>query len=147
MAPTGQLQLFELLAVAHSLVRRDELPASLLSSLRFSLTHSSPSYARLVLHRSLLFLHETIKSLSSNRMMKGRVLMIKIGEEFFSTLRELHERMLNGTVEEMRREGLAGGEEIEEMELALLAFKSLSKLLVYGTKDASEDEAVKVSEI
>lgn len=80
-------------------------------------------------------------------MMKGRVLMIKIGEEFFSTLRELHERMLNGTVEEMRREGLAGGEEIEEMELALLAFKSLSKLLVYGTKDASEDEAVKVSEI
>lgn len=74
-------------------------------------------------------------------------MMIKIGEEFFSTLRELHERMLNGTVEEMRREGLAGGEEIEEMELALLAFKSLSKLLVYGTKDASEDEAVKVSEI
>lgn len=79
--------------------------------------------------------------------MKGRYLMYKVGEAFFPTLKELHERMMNAAVEKMGREGLAGGEEIEEMELALLAFKSLSKLLVYGFKDASESEVVKVSRV
>lgn len=126
---------------------RNDLPDSLLASLRSGLAHTSPPHGRLILHRSLLFLQAIIKSLSSNRMMKGRTLMANLCSTLFPTLRELHERVLSMAVEKMGRDGLYVREETEDMELALLSFKCLSKLVIYGFPDASANEEGKVGEI
>ncbi|KAI5481425.1 hypothetical protein MNV49_004181 [Pseudohyphozyma bogoriensis] len=117
----------------------DELPTSLLASLQAGLSHTTPTSARLVLHRTLLFIHRTIKSLSSNRLLKGRVLMSQISAILFPTLKDLQERMLQLAIEKLRGTGLEGVEEESELELSLLAFKCLSKLMVYGFKDPSLD--------
>ncbi|ORY75687.1 armadillo-type protein [Leucosporidium creatinivorum] len=122
----------------------DELPTSLLSSLQVGLSHPTPSTARIILHRTLLYLHESIKSLSSNRMPKGRALMAQVAQMTFPTLRQLHEQTLAAAVDKFQKQGLGGEkEEVEEIELALLGFKALSKLLVYGFKNPSQDEMVK----
>ncbi|GAA5889895.1 hypothetical protein JCM5296_003642 [Sporobolomyces johnsonii] len=123
----------------------NDLPETLLSSLQAGLSHPDPAFGRLILHRSLLFLHSSIKSLSSNRMPKGRANMMKVAEMLFSTLRELHERVLQQAVERLQREGLAGGatEETEEIECALIAFKTLRYLLIYGFGDPSANDTAK----
>lgn len=78
-------------------------------------------------------------------MAKGRALMSTVASMVFPTLRELHEKVLGTAVEKIRREGTRGGSDIEEMELALIAFKCLSKLTIYGFKDPSLDDGAKVS--
>jgi hypothetical protein len=133
-----------LLSPTHPRINRDDLPSSLLSSLQVGLSHPTPSYARIVLHRTLLYLHESVKSLSSNRLPKGRLLMFKVAETLFPTVRELHERMLSGAVDKLRKDGFAGGEEVEDIELALVAFKTLSKLLVYGFQHPDQQDMSKV---
>ncbi|CEQ38881.1 SPOSA6832_00361, partial [Sporobolomyces salmonicolor] len=78
-------------------------------------------------------------------MPKGRANMMKVAEMLFSTLRELHERVLQQAVARLQREGLAEGaaEETEEIECALLAFKTLRYLLIYGFGDPSANETAK----
>lgn len=79
-------------------------------------------------------------------MPKGRALMAQVAQMTFATLRQLHEQMLAAAVDKFHKQGLGGEkEEVEEVELALLGFKALSKLLVYGFKDPSQEEMVKVS--
>ncbi|GAA5891120.1 hypothetical protein JCM6882_006430 [Rhodosporidiobolus microsporus] len=117
----------------------DALPHTLLSSLQTALTHPTPSIGRLVLTRSLLFLHAAIKTLSSNRAPKGRGAMHRLANMLFAPLVQLHGQMLQQAVAKLQSEGLAGGAqgETEEMECALLAFKALRYLLLYGFGDPS----------
>lgn len=67
--------------------------------------------------------------------------MAKIGGILFPTLYQLHGTLLESCVRELRdgREG-----EVMDIELALVAFKILSKLLIYGFKDPSQDEGARV---
>jgi hypothetical protein len=76
--------------------------------------------------------------------MKGRLILASLGAILFPTLRQLHEQVLAAAVDKLRTQGLTTGEDIEDVELALLSFKSLAKLIVYGFKDASIDDAAKV---
>ncbi|GAA6036573.1 hypothetical protein JCM8097_001232 [Rhodosporidiobolus ruineniae] len=117
----------------------EELPHTLLSSLQTTLSHPSAQLGRLVLARSLLFLHAAIKSLSSNRMPKGRANMIRLADMLFSSLVQLHGQVLTQAVAQLQSEGLAAGAagEPEQLECALLAFKSLRFLMLYGYGDPS----------
>ncbi|KAM0755992.1 ARM repeat-containing protein [Meredithblackwellia eburnea MCA 4105] len=128
----------------------DDLPHSLLQSLQTGLSHPTAQYGKLVLHRSLLFLHATIKSLSSNRIMKGRLLIKTVGGQLFPALKEVYERILRDAAEKLESQGLNGvggaqgnAEEVEDLELAVLAFKCLAKLVVFAYADASADEVAK----
>lgn len=125
-------------------IYRNELPETLLSSLQ-------SSSSLLTVHRSLLFLHATLKILSSNRMMKGRSLMSQLAQYLFNPLRNLHATILASAVERLKRDGFStvpgedAGGETEEIECALLTFKCLRYLIIYGYRDPSEDEEVRVS--
>ncbi|KAK4055221.1 hypothetical protein OIV83_000501 [Microbotryomycetes sp. JL201] len=122
----------------------EALPGTLLASLEQGLAMQDTTRARLILHRTLLYIHQMIKSLSSNRMPKGRAIMAQVTAIFFPMLRQLHEQMLEATVTKLQRDGLAAQEqEIEEIELALLSFKSLWKLVLYGYKDPQKEEAAR----
>jgi hypothetical protein len=128
-----------------SRTRREELPHTLLTSLRTALSHPSPQQGIRILIRTLLFLHASVKSLSSNRMPKGRSNMIRLADMLFSPLVELHNQVLGQAVAKLQSEGLAGtqgGE--EEIEAALLAFKTLRYLLLYGYGDPSLNNEPKV---
>ena len=98
----------------------------------------------MVLHRTLLFLQATIKSLSSNRIMKGRLLMQSAGNILFPTLRDIYQHLLQIAVGKLETEGIGPVDEVDELEIALLSFKCLSKLTVYGCGDASEDPTARV---
>ncbi|GAA5857039.1 hypothetical protein JCM8547_007927 [Rhodosporidiobolus lusitaniae] len=117
----------------------NDLPHTLLASLSSALPLPDRNQRLLVLSRTLLFLHASIKSLSSNRMPKGKGNMLRLAEMLFSPLVELHGRVLGEAVQRLQSEGLAGGAagEAEEMECALLAFKTLRYLLLYGFGDPS----------
>lgn len=130
-----------LLALSH----RDDLPRTLLSSLSHGLSASSTPQGLLITLRSLSFLHSVIKSLSSNRMPKGRALLAQVAVQCFGPLRETWERMLRAAVAKMETGGFQVG--ADEMECALLAWKSLSKLVVYGFKDSSADQGARVSSL
>ncbi|GAA5896429.1 karyopherin KAP120 [Sporobolomyces salmoneus] len=118
----------------------NDLPETLLSSL-----HSSASL--LTLHRSLLYLHATIKSLSSNRAPKGRLMMKKLTELLFSPLVNVHESILSKAIERLQRDGLStGGDQglqVEEIECALLAFKCLRFLTIYGDPNPAQNPTIK----
>ncbi|GAA5872418.1 hypothetical protein JCM16303_004510 [Sporobolomyces ruberrimus] len=117
----------------------NDLPQALLESL-----HSSTSL--LTIHRSLLYLHASIKSLSSNRIPRGRLLMKKITELAFSPLVVVHESLLARSVERIQRDGLitqGGGADVEEIECALLAFKCLRFLTIYGDSNPAENPVIK----
>ncbi|BGP12651.1 hypothetical protein JCM10213v2_000568 [Rhodosporidiobolus nylandii] len=116
----------------------DDLPHALLASLQTGISHPSPPLGRLILTRSLLYLHAAIKSLSSNRMPKGRANMLRLSDLLFGPLVQLHAQLLGQAVQRLQAEGLAsGGEEVEELEAAVLAFKALRYLLLYGFGDPS----------
>ncbi|GAA6004411.1 hypothetical protein JCM10207_000715 [Rhodosporidiobolus poonsookiae] len=116
----------------------DELPHTLLSSLQAGLSHLDSSTGRLILSRSLLILHASIKSLSSNRMPKGRAYMLRLADMLFVPLVQLHAQILQQAVQRIQAEGLASAPgEVEEMECALLAFKTLRYLVLYGYADPS----------
>lgn len=71
-------------------------------------------------------------------MPKGRANMIRLADMLFSPLVELHNQVLGQAVAKLQSEGLQGpqgGE--EELEAALLAFKTLRYLLLYGYGDPS----------
>ncbi|KAL8284260.1 hypothetical protein RQP46_005009 [Phenoliferia psychrophenolica] len=121
----------------------DDLPESLVESLRTGLNPPAPSNGLVVLHRTLLFLQATIKSLSSNRIMKGRLLMKKVGNILFPTLRDIYQHVLQIAVNKLDTEGVSSIGEVDELEIALLSFKCLAKLTVYGCGDASEDPTAK----
>ncbi|SCV68568.1 BQ2448_689 [Microbotryum intermedium] len=135
----------------------EQLPTSLLQSLKLGLTHRDPQFARLVVHRTLLYLHQTIKSLSSNRTMRGRTIMSHITDIVFSTVQETHTTTLNLARARLTDFGWSKakpntlahrgyrGDDIEEAELTLLAFKILAKMTVYGFKDPSQDERARVN--
>lgn len=125
-------------------MRRDDLPESLVESLRVGLNPPAPSDGRVVLHRTLLFLQATIKQLSSNRIMKGRLLMKTVGNILFPTLRDIYQHILQAAVSKLEAEGIEPVEPVDELEIALLSFKCLSKLTVYGCGDASEDPTARV---
>ncbi|TNY19776.1 armadillo-type protein [Rhodotorula diobovata] len=118
-----------------------DFPHTLLGSVQAGFSHPSPSTGLLILNRSLLFLHAAIKQLSSNRMPKGRALMLRLADILFAPLRQLHAQVLQQAVQRIQAEGLAPvGEsagQVDEMECALLAFKSLRYLLLYGYSDPS----------
>ncbi|GAA5940300.1 karyopherin KAP120 [Sporobolomyces koalae] len=115
----------------------NELPETLLGSL-----HVSTSL--LSLHRSLLYLHATIKSLASNRAPKGRLCMKKLTELLFTPLVNLHASILSQAVERLQRDGLGGEQhDVEEIECALLAFKCLRFLTVYGDQNPAQNTAIK----
>lgn len=72
--------------------------------------------------------------------------MSKATEILFPTVQQLHEQTLKAATDSLRSQGLQSApHDIEYIELALLAFKSLSKMLVYGFRDPSEAESTKVS--
>ncbi|KAK4702500.1 importin-11, partial [Phenoliferia sp. Uapishka_3] len=121
----------------------DDLPESLVLSLHNGLYPPAESDGRIVLHRTLLFLKATIKSLSSNRIMKGRLLMQKVGNTIFPTLRDIYQSFLQHAVHKLVTSGIEASEEVEDLEVAVLAFKCLSKLIVYGCGDASADDDAK----
>ncbi|KAM0793458.1 hypothetical protein ACM66B_000901 [Microbotryomycetes sp. NB124-2] len=122
----------------------EALPGTLLSSLQQGLALQDATCARLVMHRTLLYIHQMVKSLSSNRMPKGRAIMAQVTAIFFPILRQLHEQMLEATVSKLQREGLNTQEqEIEEVELALLSFKSLWKMVLYGFREPHKDGAAR----
>ncbi|KAJ8297055.1 Importin-11 [Rhodotorula toruloides] len=116
------------------------LPHALLSSLQTGLSHPDPATGRLVLARTLLFLHAVIKALSAKRMPRGRANMMRLAEMLFSPLRQLHEQVLQQAVQRLQAEGLATSESDvgvpEEIESAMLAFKTLQYLLLYGCTDS-----------
>ncbi|GAA6025975.1 hypothetical protein JCM11491_006406 [Sporobolomyces phaffii] len=117
----------------------NDLPETLLSSL-----HSSTSL--LTLHRTLLYLHSMIKSLASNRIPKGRLLMKKLTQLLFEPLVAVHASVLSRAVERLQRQGLTesqGGDEVEEVECALLAFKSLRFLTIYGDSNPAQNDTIK----
>ncbi|BGP36629.1 hypothetical protein JCM10449v2_000530 [Rhodotorula kratochvilovae] len=119
-----------------------DFPHTLLASVQAGFSHPDPSTGRLILNRALLFLHSAVKQLSSNRMPKGRALMLRLGDILFATLRQLHAQILQQAVQRLQVEGLAPPEQaqvgdVDEMECALLAFKSLRYLLLYGYADSS----------
>ncbi|GJN91530.1 hypothetical protein Rhopal_004553-T1 [Rhodotorula paludigena] len=118
----------------------NDLPDLLLASLQTGLSHPDRAYGRLRLNRTLLFLHATIKALSSNRMPKGRALMLRLGDLLFAPLVQLHAQMLQEAVHRLQAEGLGvtgRADETEEIECALLAFKTLRYLMLYGFTDPS----------
>ncbi|KAK4057588.1 hypothetical protein OIO90_001233 [Microbotryomycetes sp. JL221] len=122
----------------------EALPNTLLTSLEQALAIKDATQARLVLHRTLLYIHQTLKSLSSNRMPKGRAIMNQMTNLFFPILKQLHQQMLNMTINKLQQHGFNYEEqEIEEIELSLLAFKSLSKMILYGFKEPHKDETVR----
>ncbi|PRQ76874.1 Armadillo-type fold [Rhodotorula toruloides] len=116
------------------------LPHALLSSLQTGLSHPDPATGRLVLARTLLFLHAVIKALSAKRMPRGRANMMRLAEMLFSSLRQLYEQVLQQAVQRLQAEGLAASESDvgapEEIESAMLAFKTLQYLLLYGCTDS-----------
>ncbi|BGP21505.1 hypothetical protein JCM10295v2_000380 [Rhodotorula toruloides] len=116
------------------------LPHALLSSLQTGLAHPDPTTGRLVLARTLLFLHAVIKALSAKRMPRGRANMMRLADMLFSPLRQLHEQVLQQAVQRLQAEGLAVNSNVagvpEEIESAMLAFKSLQYLLLYGCTDS-----------
>ncbi|GAA5831223.1 hypothetical protein JCM3766R1_002972 [Sporobolomyces carnicolor] len=119
----------------------NDLPQTLLASL-----HASTSL--LTLHRSLLYLHATIKSLSSNRAPKGRLLMKKLTELLFSPLADLHGSILARAIEKLQTEGFGTGgntppDGVEEIECALLAFKCLRFLSIYGDSNPAQNPTIK----
>jgi hypothetical protein len=115
----------------------NDLPESLLNCLHASTT-------LLTLHRSLLYLHSTVKSLSSNRVPRGKLLMKKLTELLFTPLVNVHSSLLSKAIERLQRDGLGGEQlEIEEIECALLAFKSLRFLTIYGDSNPSSNEVIK----
>ncbi|GAA5826975.1 hypothetical protein JCM11251_002187 [Rhodosporidiobolus azoricus] len=117
----------------------DALPHTLLNSLQAALSQPDPSSGRLILIRTLLFLHASVKNLSSNRAPKGRGAMHRLANMLFTPLVQLHAQMLQQAVARLRSDGLNGGVpgETEEMDCALLAFKGLRYLLLYGFGDPS----------
>lgn len=77
--------------------------------------------------------------------------MSELAKSLLPPLRQLHEQMLNVGMERLRKEGLPDENRanetkgnVEELELSLLAFKSLTKLLVYGYPRPDEVEEPKV---
>ncbi|GAA6047821.1 hypothetical protein JCM3770_004659 [Rhodotorula araucariae] len=122
-----------------------DFPHTLLGSVQAGFSHPDPSTGRLILNRALLFLHAAVKQLSSNRMPKGRALMLRLADILFTSLRQLHSQILQQAVQRLQTEGLsppqpAAAGEVDEMECALLAFKSLRYLLLYGYVDPSLQE-------
>ncbi|KDE05416.1 hypothetical protein MVLG_04211 [Microbotryum lychnidis-dioicae p1A1 Lamole] len=133
----------------------EQLPLSLLQSLQVGLTSQDARYARLVVHRTLLYIHQTVKSLSSNRTLRGRTIIGLFTDILFSTVHQTHVATLGMARARLAEHGWCKGtpltaadlgyrgDDIEEAELTLLAFKILSKMTVYGFKDPSQDERAK----
>ncbi|GAA5950880.1 hypothetical protein JCM3765_004618 [Sporobolomyces pararoseus] len=118
----------------------NDLPETLLTSLE-------SSNNLLTLHRSLLYLHSTIKSLSSNRIPKGRLLMKKLTELVFNPLVRIHQSILTKSVQKLQTDGLVvvgGGvhQEIEEIECSLLSFKCLKFLTIYGDSNPASNQSI-----
>ncbi|GAA5972295.1 hypothetical protein JCM11641_002396 [Rhodosporidiobolus odoratus] len=121
-----------------------ELPHTLLTSLQSALAHPSPPQGRLILTRTLLYLHAAIKSLSANRMPRGRAIMLRLTDLLFAPLVQLHGQVLNQAVQRLQGEGMSEAhEDAEEMEAAVLAFKTLRYLLMYGFGDPSSKQDAK----
>ncbi|BGP28678.1 hypothetical protein JCM10296v2_000414 [Rhodotorula toruloides] len=116
------------------------LPHALLSSLQTGLSHPDRATGRLVLARTLLFLHAVIKALSAKRMPRGRANMMRLAEMLFSPVRQLHEQVLQQAVQRLQAEGLAASANDagvpEEIESAMLASKTLQYLLLYGCTES-----------
>lgn len=130
---------------------RADLPLLFVSSLHSGMASSSPIEARLILHRSLLYMHRTIKALSSNRMAKGRLMMREFSQHLFPTLVQLHGQLLESAINQLNLRGLdvtrakCNEGEVEDFDLVLLAFKCLTTLLIYGFEKPAEDEVARVS--
>lgn len=73
--------------------------------------------------------------------------MVQFTETLFPTIRQLHGETFDAAMSSIRSNStspsLNGA--IQDIELALLAFKCLSKMLTYGFKEPSSNEAAKVS--
>ncbi|GAA6061030.1 hypothetical protein JCM10212_004604 [Sporobolomyces blumeae] len=116
----------------------NEFPHLLLASLQ-----SSSSI--LPLHRTLLFLHQSLKSLSSNRTARGQNLVRQLASLLFPTLRTVYESFLSSSVQKLQAEGLnaassaQGGAGVEEIDCAALTFKCLSIFEIYGYSDPSQN--------
>jgi hypothetical protein len=80
-------------------------------------------------------------------MAKGRVMMREFCNALFPTLVQLHAQVLQSAISLLQERGLEvtrakyGEGEVEDLELVLLCFKSLSTMMCYGFDDVSTDPA------
>lgn len=129
-------------------LRRQELPATLLASIQFGLSPDAPQdQARLVLHRSLFFLHKIFKALASNRMQRGRLLSQTVCQAVFPTVYHLYQSLVASEIAHLQATGtpsLRTGQ-ANDIEIVRLAFKCLAKMMLYGFVDSSQDPVAKVS--
>ena len=71
--------------------------------------------------------------------------MAQLTALFFPTLRQIHEHMLASGIERIQRHDLGEQDnETEELELALLAFKSLWKMVLYGYREPHKEPTARV---
>lgn len=73
--------------------------------------------------------------------------MLRLGDLLFAPLVQLHAQMLQEAVQRLQNEGLGvsgRADETEEIECALLAFKTLRYLMLYGFTDPSARAEPKV---
>ncbi len=127
---------------------RQELPATLLSSIQFGLNQHAPQeQARLVLHRSLQFLHKIFKALASNRMQRGRLLSQTVCKAVFATVYRLYQTLLLTEINTLQTTGAPSVKpgQANDVEIIRLAFKCLAKMMLYGFADSSQDPVAKVS--
>lgn len=128
---------------------REELPATLLASIEFGLNEQAPqAQARLVLHRSLFFLHKIFKALASNRMQRGRLISQTVCQTVFATVWRLYQTLLAGEIGQLKAGGALSVRQgqASDIEIVRIAFKCLAKMMLYGFVDSSQNPVAKVSE-
>ncbi|GAA5991993.1 hypothetical protein JCM10908_000686 [Rhodotorula pacifica] len=114
----------------------NELPSALLSACQSGLAHSDTEEGRIVVNRSLRFLKASAKALAANRMPKGRANMMRLTEVLFSPLRQIHTELLQRGVQQLQTNASTSQDtQIDAFESALLAFRTLRFLVMYGFKD------------
>lgn len=115
---------------------RNDLPSALLSAIQTGLADVDADAGRILVNRSLRFLKASAKALAANRMPKGRANMMRFAEILFSPLRQVHTELLQRAVQGLQAETGSGQEGSSEIwESALLAFRTLRFLVMYGFRD------------
>lgn len=113
------------------------LPTQLVDIVRQAAAAGPDPRARLVLHRALLTLKHVVKSLSANRMPKGRQLLEKLAPLVLPAVREIYEATLSAWTARTQ-EAYADIE--SDLDLCRLAFKVVKLLLLHGWRKIAPNE-------
>ncbi|BGP52842.1 hypothetical protein JCM8202v2_000399 [Rhodotorula sphaerocarpa] len=114
----------------------NDLPSALLSAIQTGLADVDADAGRILVNRSLRFLKASAKALAANRMPKGRANMMRFAEILFSPLRQVHTELLQRAVQGLQAETGSSQEGSSDIwESALLAFRTLRFLVMYGFRD------------